>query len=58
MVCVPEFAFRVYLLEIFRRKCLINASNMLIWFCAVIVIELVMDKRTMQQLTEHFKFSS
>ena len=26
--------------------------------CSVIAIELVVDKRTMQQLTEHFKFSS
>jgi len=25
---------------------------------SVIVVELVVDKRTMQQLTEHFKFSS
>ena len=44
MVCVPEFAFRVYLLEIFRRKCLTNASNMLVWFCAVIVVEWIMCK--------------
>ena len=31
---------------------------MVILSCSVIVVELVVDKRTMQQLTEHFKFSS
>lgn len=40
------------------RKGLINASNMVILSCSAIVVELVVDKRTMQQLTEHFKFSS
>ena len=37
---------------------MINASNVEILSWPVIVVELVVDKRTMQQLTEHFKFSS
>jgi hypothetical protein len=41
-----------------QRKGLINASNMVILSCSVIAVVLVVDKRTMQQLTEHFKFSS
>ena len=31
---------------------------MVILSCSVIVVELVVDKRTLQQLAEHFKFSS
>jgi hypothetical protein len=31
---------------------------MVILSCSVIVVEWIMSKQTMQQLTEHFKFSS
>ena len=41
-----------------QRKGLINASKMVILSCSVIAVELVVDKQAMQQLTEHFKFSS
>ena len=47
-----------YIEESEHRKGLINASKMVILSCSAIVVELVVDKRTMQQLTEHFKFSS
>ena len=37
---------------------LINASKMGILSCSIIGVELDVDKRTMQELTERFKFSS
>lgn len=38
-----------------QRNGLINASDMVILSCPVIAVESIMSKRTMQQLTEHFK---
>ena len=41
-----------------QRKSLISVLNMVTLSCSVIVVEWIMRKQTMQQLTEYFKFSS
>ena len=41
-----------------QRKGLIIASNMVILSCSVMIVGLVVDKRTMPRMTEHFKFPS